>query len=173
MVFDGLPEGIELVLNVVVDLMMELCVLSMYAVEEVVHIHARFSDPVTWRFRKPRHGLLEAVQLRLQIVIEHRLLKDFKCLLGTVSEIFMNVVVLLAAMRQEVSSTVSYVPYPVALCLSEPRHGVLKRIEFRGQILFEIVDSNLVVGDFFKMIAHNGHTYGIRQHVRIAQEHAH
>jgi hypothetical protein len=169
----GFPEGIELVLDVRVDLMAELCVLGMYTVEEMVHILARFSDPVTLRFRTSCHGFLEDMQLRLQVVTEHRLLKDLKRLLDTVSEILMDFFVLLAYMCQEVLSTVTHIPHAIALCLYESGHGFLKCIELRRQILFEIVNGNLVMGDFFKMIAHDCHAHGIRKHVRIAQKHAH
>ena len=64
MVFDSPPEGIELVVNVVVDPMVELHVLSMDTVEKMLGMLPCFSDALIWRFRISCHSLLEGVQFR-------------------------------------------------------------------------------------------------------------
>ena len=131
MVIDGLAKGIELVLNSIVNIMTELCVLSVNTVEETLYMQARVSDPATRRFCKSGHGFFKNVQLCRQVVTEHGLLKDVERLLHTVSEIFMNVFIAFANMRQEVLSTLTHIPHAMAPCLCEAGQIALKGVEFR------------------------------------------
>src|SRR5687768_5156431 len=119
----------------------------MHTGEEMAHIQARFGGPLTRRFGTSRHCLLESVQLRLQIVTEHRALKTLQGLLDAISEIFMDVIVALAHMRQESLSTLTHMLHTIALRLREAGHGSLKEVEFGRQILFEIVQRHLLMGD--------------------------
>jgi hypothetical protein len=104
--------------------------------------------------------------------MEDRFLKPLQRVLDTVSKINMDTVVLLTRMREEGLDLGPEVADTMTWSLGKAPHRFLEGIEFGNEILLKIVNGDLLPGHFFKMVTHDGETYGMGKHMRIVSEDA-
>ena len=117
MPLDRVSESVKRFLDVLLEIVVELLVLRTNPGKEIVDIHLELTESFSLCLSESADSCFKSIELRVQVLLEHRLLKPGKCTVRCVSEILVNRIVLLLNTIKELPRIVLNLTHPVVRCV--------------------------------------------------------